>query len=161
MIVCERLRRRCFFIGGMAVAVQRLDSCSATPAGIGVDVEPARQVAPAAARLFLSMREHARATPRDWLRLWTIKEAAFKALQKAARSEALRLSFIARRELDVGKSDIALLLVIEAKNVLRLESVTETASTRRVLQPGQPAAPVLRRPACTRDLHQPVRITSD
>lgn len=61
------------------------------------------------------------------------KEAAVKALQKAARSEALRLSFIARRELNEGKDNIALLLVIEAKNVLRLENVAETASTDRLL----------------------------
>jgi hypothetical protein len=61
------------------------------------------------------------------------KEEAFKALQKAARSEALRLSFIARRELEEDKPDIALLLVIEAKNVLQLESIAETASTDRLL----------------------------
>jgi type II secretory pathway pseudopilin PulG len=61
------------------------------------------------------------------------REEAVKALKKAARSEALRLSFIARRELNDGKNEIALLLVIEAKNVLQLENVAETASTDRLL----------------------------
>lgn len=62
---------------GTAVAV----ASPAPVAGIGVDFEPWRaSVRPAMARFFLRLSEQdAARTPRSLVRLWTIKEALFKA----------------------------------------------------------------------------------
>jgi 4'-phosphopantetheinyl transferase EntD len=62
--------------GGIAVAVALED---AGAAGVGVDLERERAPRTAMARFFLSEDEEAHARPADLLRLWTIKEAVFKA----------------------------------------------------------------------------------
>ncbi|RZU54524.1 4'-phosphopantetheinyl transferase EntD [Krasilnikovia cinnamomea] len=62
---------------GVAVAVG-----ARTSTGIGVDLEAVRPVNPGIARLFLTSAERARlgaAPPHVLLRLWTVKEAVFKA----------------------------------------------------------------------------------
>lgn len=55
---------------GMAVAAR----CDGTQAGLGVDLEGWRTIDPRAARFFLRPDEQG-----DLLRLWTVKEALFKA----------------------------------------------------------------------------------
>jgi 4'-phosphopantetheinyl transferase EntD len=64
--------------GGIAIAAR---SCAEPTVGVGVDWEPARAVDPAAARFFLTERESGAIDARsdDLLRLWTVKEALFKA----------------------------------------------------------------------------------
>lgn len=66
--------------GGVALAVGTLDH---TGAGVGIDLEPVAPVNPRAARLFLTGAEQAwwrtAAEPDALLRLWTVKEAVFKA----------------------------------------------------------------------------------
>jgi hypothetical protein len=47
--------------------------------GVGIDVEVDRIVRSAAARFYLTDAEQATATRIDLLRLWTVKEALFKA----------------------------------------------------------------------------------
>lgn len=63
--------------GGLAVAVRAHDSCE----GIGIDFEPWHAgVGPRAAQLFLGPSEQAKTQGPDALvRLWTIKEALYKA----------------------------------------------------------------------------------
>lgn len=56
--------------GGLAVAV-----CTEGTAGVGVDHEPWRAVDPRMLRFFLTPDD----APGDPLRLWTVKEALFKA----------------------------------------------------------------------------------
>ncbi len=67
--------------GPWAVAAGLLrDDDLARVAGVGVDVEPDRPLAEEHARFFLSERERALVTSSDErLRLWTVKEALFKA----------------------------------------------------------------------------------
>ena len=61
---------------GVAVAA----ACDAGPAGLGVDFEGHRPTDPGAARFFLQGPERATAgEDEDLLRLWTVKEALFKA----------------------------------------------------------------------------------
>jgi len=55
---------------GVAVAAR----CDGDQAGVGVDLEGWRAIDPRAARFFLAPDEHG-----DLLRLWTVKEALFKA----------------------------------------------------------------------------------
>ena len=62
--------------GGVAVAVHRLDNIAG---GIGVDLEPGRDIVDGAARLFLSTRERSCLDAKGALRLWTVKEAVYKA----------------------------------------------------------------------------------
>jgi hypothetical protein len=62
--------------GPMAVAVS-VDSDNA-PAGVGVDLETRSGADPRAARFFLHDDEEA-SEPHDVLRLWTVKEALYKA----------------------------------------------------------------------------------
>jgi 4'-phosphopantetheinyl transferase EntD len=61
--------------GGVAIAAASTD----TRRGLGVDLEVEREPRPAMARFFLGERERAGARPEQLLRLWTIKEAVFKA----------------------------------------------------------------------------------
>lgn len=46
--------------------------------GVGVDIEGNRTIDPKMTRFFLTKAEQT-ARPDDWLRLWTVKEALFKA----------------------------------------------------------------------------------
>lgn len=61
---------------GVAVAIGLLDTPSR---GIGVDLECTRPLPAGAGRFYLSDRERQRLAGADPLRLWTLKEALFKA----------------------------------------------------------------------------------
>ncbi len=61
--------------GGLAVGAQ----VDGDPGGVGVDYEPGRAADPRTARFFLRARERERTSDDDLLRLWTVKEALWKA----------------------------------------------------------------------------------
>ena len=61
--------------GGLAVAA----GLDGGQRGLGVDYEPGRGVEPRTARFFLRPLERQRTGAGDLLRLWTVKEALFKA----------------------------------------------------------------------------------
>ena len=70
--------------GRLLGQVQRFDP-NAVLLGVGLDIETNRAVQPAAARFFLTdgeqewLKKSAGGSPHDLLRLWTVKEAIFKA----------------------------------------------------------------------------------
>lgn len=64
--------------GKVAVACVRLDE-DLRVAGVGIDLERDRPVSDAHTRFFLTPSERAAARVEDRLRLWTVKEALFKA----------------------------------------------------------------------------------
>jgi 4'-phosphopantetheinyl transferase EntD len=91
--------------GGIAVAAA---SASDDAIGVGIDWEPRRAMNPAAVRFFLSEREEAAiaGAPDAALRLWTVKEALYKATPDNA-GLSLRMFALADPAADSGEAWLA------------------------------------------------------
>jgi acyl carrier protein len=93
---------------GAGIAAAAVGAIPATLTGIGVDIEPKRDADPRTARFFLSEREQAwlnsvplQARAEHQVRLWTVKEALFKA-DTANQRSILRDYTVLRPAADKG-----------------------------------------------------------